>query len=484
MFNSYQSPDQTASGHYHTGLLIVEVPSSGRGPIVTSRTAHLVERALSSEGRLRTVSGAPYFKLGPEWRTYQNHFSIATSLCEYVVFITKLEHCPDLFADLNGALGQWNPDERTLLQAVATCGNFRYHGDLPDKFLSQLVAHGERPHVQKADGLLRHPIVGAPFGTWLQNSAPFSPLQGDCAYVHLRALFSALALDPPSHAALYCYLLAAFHARSFDKPRPLLLVDSWIQGVGKTEVCNSICQLVDGQESSVSFRAGGWGEELIKAIHAHIKNRRGVTLDNLDGVKNWNNPFIASACTGVPSVRHLYDSNASSAPGLLLMINLVDGACSIHQDLLARAWRVELKGEAIHLSPSPLEYSKQHTEKIVQEIIYALENSTPFPGASSRTSDFDSVGIAAYSLVFKMAPAEVRRELDAARQNSYAFAHPVLDHFHCFPSQDFNMSTGKLFPNGYSANPAYASKLRLPKEAEGCTLLGHRLLSGVWRTAR
>lgn len=445
-------------------------------PRIDSYGEEAIQRALSEEGLYCTWNSLPYFRIGGTWRPFESPAGLRSELIKLVALVS-----PTAVGEV--PVDQWfsantDPEEPPAL-SLRNNPNCILWGSWPTETLGSLVAPQERSHVHQARGILRHPIIGEPKDFWIESGAPLAyPDNSD--YEHLQRLFSGLELDPRSHVAVYCFLLGAFHARSLSEPRPILLIDSWSQGRGKSEVCAAIARLIDDNEGAIPARHGE-NQEFFDALGARFRTARTATVDNIDGVREWNNTLLANAASGTLSLRWKYARQEALIDGAMLSANLVVGQASIHEDMLSRMVRCELRGAPKRLHPQPQVFARSYRRELQQEILCALNRTEPEDDlALSRTAAFDAVGIAAYSEVFQTPPAKVAELLESARKNSQLHNLSVLEHLFCYRGKAFARVNDRVFRDPHLYNARYAEQLTLP-DVEGVTALGYVYQNGEWK---
>jgi hypothetical protein len=215
--------------------------------------------------------------------------------------------------------------------------------------------------------------------------APPAPPQPPAGYARLRALFSSMPLDPASHARLYGYLLGCFHVDSLECPAPLLVVDAWEQEVGKSEITYAIGTILDGEAQALQApRSAGDVETLV----AHCTTgKRVLNLDNLADCANWNNTWIASILSErTGAARAKYSRGTTAFRGRLVTLTGNYGSFSLHKDMLSRAWRIQLWGEAGPLNTEPKPYSRRHRAELVAECYWAARAAPAWAGPSATQS--------------------------------------------------------------------------------------------------
>ena len=131
--------------------------------------------------------------------------------------------------------------------------------------------------VPELRGRYRHPMVGKSVeGVFLANP-PRLPGFDSTKYVHVKELFSYLPLDELSRARAYMYLFGCFHTLSLVEAVPLLVIDSWTQARGKTELAAAISILLDGDSSPLTYTG-----ELDSLVAHLVRGRRMAIYDNVE----------------------------------------------------------------------------------------------------------------------------------------------------------------------------------------------------------
>lgn len=453
-----------------TMFCLVEQRKADGGPRLDTFGISTIIQALAESGRLRQFGGRLYLRVAARWRLLLSAPAVSSMLPSVLCFVSSDDPPADWF--------RGNVAGETGLELLANCAKVRLHGVIPRDLPSALCGEQDRSGVPEAVGVLRHPVFGVPADPWLDDAPSVNaPVESD--YRHLRTLFAGLELDPCSHVAAYCYLLGAFHAVSLSAPRPILLVDSWVQGRGKSEVCAAISRLIDDQETEISARSDS--EKFDDGIISQLRSSRCLVVDNVDNHREYNLPRLATASTGVLSARHKYSAGATQHRGILLCLNLVLGAASLHRDLISRAVRVELTGAARKLTPQPRLYAQEKRLPIVSEILTALSRSAGVEvEVASRFGAFDRVAVPAYAEVFGGAAEEITARLEQARRNAWVHSPDVLTHLACHHKKRFSVLRTRALSLDFVAPPA-ADALELPEEAEGCRALGLELNGGEWK---
>lgn len=450
------------------GHLVVVAPA--KAPLVDSYGEKMIQRALSSRGLYCTWNREPYFFIGGTWEYYSRHQGLRSELTQLLSIVTLKD--PD--STLEVALGgNFNP-ELTPAECLAECSALKFHSTIPAELAQSLTTAGKRDGVENAIGILRHPVVGTPEGFWIQD-ANHIVIPDETDYAHVRRLFSAFPLDPASHAAVHTFLFGAFHATSLSNPRPVLVVDSWTQGRGKSEVCSAISRLVDNNLGAIPGRATS-DKELHDTFGARCRTSRSFTLDNVDGVREFNSTFIANCATGVLEFRPKYAAMNAQVHGALPMLNLVDGQATFHDDMLSRMVRCELAGKPGPLDPPPSEYAADNRSAIIAEILHALTHAKPREDlASSRSRVFDARACAAYAHAFGIDPEAAFEALQQSRRNAWAFSPKLSDYFHTVKGAEFKFSERAVA----RVSPA-AAKQQDFSRLQGVPLLGYKIKESDW----
>lgn len=246
-------------------------------------------------------------------------------------------------------------------------------------------------------GFLSHPLTSDPAELWLRP-AWADPGTVDTNYPHLYKLFSAFNLDPVDACALYCFFLGCFHPASLDHPRPILLIDSEMQGRGKGEIGTALTVLLDNKQSSVPI-SGGNDRVTTRIVSCLVDGSRTLAGQNVSGAADWNNEFIVCLATdGSVKERPLYGREAVPFDGIVGSLSAVYGQASFHYDVVDRAQRVFLRGQAKQLDPQPAVYVKKHRDAIIDEIMVAHSRAVGYTGVThSRFNQFEAAAAPAYA---------------------------------------------------------------------------------------
>lgn len=349
---------------------------------------------------------------------------------------------------------------------------------VPRELCARLSGTHDRPDIASYDGILRHPLHGES-ATWLSEFDRSSLPKPDPSFPHMRALFSAFPLGRASHASLHTYLLGAFHEHSLRYPRPILMVDSWEQGRGKSEVCQAIARLVDDEDSGTSIPRDLDSQR--DEIVAHFLDRRSLYLDNIDGAEEWNSPLLATLSTGDGSVRRKYSRSADKIRGCLLMVNSITGTATFHPDLIDRILRVELPGRAQPLTPQPRHYASDNRHGLLSEILLAHQLAPDeVERPTSRFAHFESAGARAYSVVFRTPVAEVLALLEESHRSARVYAAPAMSSLYAHHSDRFLAPNEDVFDSRVWRAPIPANAPKLTDRHEGASAFGITLTKGKW----
>jgi len=458
---------------YIDGTFFLLMPFSRGTPVYNARSSNTIIKGLASAGIMSQYEDRIYLRFGGRWHELSGAPAVRVMLSDILV-------CASLRDPSLDATKWWsaNSNADTCADALIGNTNFAVCADIPHELASALCAIQDRKGVPKAEGVLRHPVNGEPQEVWLED---FSDVEvpEKTNYKHLKALYEGLELDEASHATLYSFVLAAFDAASLSCPRPILLVDSWQQGRGKSEVCGSVCRLIDNNDSAISARADSdnFDDQLVAAV----AEARTITLDNVDGMRNYNLHKLTIGATGELRVRHKYSKKNTSHKGVIIMFNCVIGAATFHDDMLCRFARVELRGNNKRLTPAPKGYAQRYRKQIIAEILHALKHAEPSESpADSRFEVFESIGAAAYARVFDVEISEVFSRLEAAHRGAMFYHPSVFNHFACCNYSTLVYTNRRVLEHDFPS-PAQAKQIRLPDRPDGACAFGKTLQDGEWK---
>lgn len=331
----------------------------------------------------------------------------------------------------------------------------------PPLGLAKLMsAPGEWENVIKAKGILQHPYhtdPNIPDPEWMPAYPIVSFTADDENYDHLKSLFAGLELPPYAHCAAYTYLLASFHVVSLEAPRPLLVVDSWERGRGKSELSASIKYLIDKKEGVKSIRKGNdvTADESI----ASLRLARVEVLDNIDKRVDYMHQVATTATTSVLEARAKFDKNSSEFPGKLFIMNGVVGAASFHRDMLVRTLRVEITGKSKQLTIVPIEHAKKYRHEIIKEILMAHHfTKVKVEAPQTRMRAFLEAGLKAYCHVFDVKADVARKLLQEALDSGKLYSKRVLG---ALMQQHEDLLEDPYFPAGGIADEMVGSNFTI-----------------------
>lgn len=308
-----------------------------------------------------------------------------------------------------------------MLRAAGVINPCRLESEWKEAFTAESAC------IPEARGLLKHPIwpTGDVEG-WLDES-PRSLPNADPAYPHLRKLFSGVEMDAVSECALFSYLFAAFHSCSLNQPRPLLVVDSVEQQVGKSVTGEAIGTIVDETPTTLTLDNGtNDGEEIVASL---ARGSRCLVLPNLAQKRNWTSTLLACLCTDVGQSRRMkYAAKATTFYGTLGITSTVLGAATLHKDLIVRMWRVSLLNKPKpRLSIVPQQYAAEHRLELQAEIMHVHSQAKPYEGSvSTRFPEFESAGCAAYAAYKGLTHDEVASLMARGERARHFFRDDVM----------------------------------------------------------
>lgn len=391
--------------HLGPHRVLVTVPEGHamvRNNVVRSDMQFLLElaEALSAAGLVRVYMNKLYARGQKTWAALTNEAAVAKWMQSRVLFVVTANPNPP---------SEWTIWTRNGCESAhdfvrAACGGDDVRSVLrsPPEGLCRLMCQsGDWESVTSAAGILQHPYHKStryPDPEWMPAYPVVVLKEGPEDYTHLRALFSGFELPYPAHCAAYTFLLGAFHVASLTQPRPILVIDSWERGRGKTELSSAIKYLLDKKEGVKSGRKGR--DHATDESIASLREDRVEVLDNIDREVDYLHSVAVTATTSVLQARGKFEACSAEFPGKLFLMNCVIGAASFHRDLLARILRVEIPGKSKALAVVPIQYAKQHRSEIIYEIMHAHAHSKRLQVRDSRMSSFLSEGLSAYCQVF------------------------------------------------------------------------------------
>lgn len=321
-------------------------------------------------------------------------------------------------------------------------------------------------------GSVNHPVHGDPEGVWLR------PLERpDPGSVSLLDALDKFDLSPEGRTTLGVYLCGLFHACSLTQPRPALFVDSWVRGVGKSTLCAMVSSLVDGKPTNLGLTAGVRAED---AIAAHITSgHRCLVCANLDGLKDFQNEdLVCLATDGGRSFRRKYEADTTPVNGVAVMLNAVYGAASLHYDLVARIWRVELQGRKVPagmVETSDL-FARKHRDSIIGSILAAHDVAERVQAGNrvhdtpvSRFHAFELAGRRAWHALTSEPSVEIAERLSAMHLGRAAYLTESVASLNAAHKTAIDR-----------INPDFATQ-GVAKPPEGSTAVGFTYTNGEWK---
>ena len=401
----------------------------------------LLKRVLVEDGRLFSYSGTLAIKLNGQCLVKLHESRAMWALLDQLVsfgLFTGENDLPTVLAPAPNVASIPETDHWRTWENIARTNNIHplevdcdkayiwndlYGPEVPEFYLTlKHPVHGEAPSgffAPEAPGsiLRATPTKEGPLFAELKNVEKW-PGFGPAArrYPLLTQLFSPCKLSPHARCRLYVYLLAAFSAESLQVPAPLLVVDSWEQGVGKTEILSVLGYLLDGMPSNLSQPEGNDNEVMV--AHYHNDNRF-AGIDNLSNRHNWNNTWLATLLTDrAATARPKYGKIATRFCGRMAGASCVWGAVTLHPDLLSRTWRIPLEGWRGDLGFFCDRFARDHRSVLISEIMDVLGHAHPWslPGRTSRVHDFETIGAAAFSHLAGISHAAVKILLEKSQK--------------------------------------------------------------------
>ncbi len=334
---------------------------------------------------------------------------------------------------------------------------------------------GELHSLPDLNGFLKHPIHGNPPGNWVRPPAPKLrdfPHPAGCS--HLRALFSSLNLAPPDHCALYTFLLWCYHAYSLEEPRPILMIDSPVAQIGKSEVSAAISILLDVKPSTVPEFTGSRARNTDSIIAHLTQGRRTLVLSNIDAKEEWNDPFVVCLSTDTgTSQRAKYDRGTTSFPGIVVIMSTVYGTSSFHADVISRVFRTYLPGPPRALAVRPEPYAKEFRNEIIAEILSAHAAAAPWQLVPfTRFNAFEAAGLSAYCAAFGCTPQEASDRLRTAVVGARGLLAEAVPNLHREHSEAFLAINRDVVAQRSGRTVA---------NLEGARALGFTFTDGEWK---
>lgn len=351
-------------------------------------------------------------------------------------------------------------------------GDLLYH--LPRVYMQHAVSRSfagplyaaARASLPMISGSVFHPVFGEPEGKWLTGDVPKA---GDPNAA--VAWVNRWELDPASRVALGVYLCGCFHACSLTEPRPVLLADSWVRGMGKSTLCSSLAYLIDGRSTSMALSGGARQRQ--DAITAHLSGGyRCLVGGNIEQEKGeWNEVSLVSLATDPGfSDRAKYAARTTAFEGTLVMLNAVYGAVVFAADVIDRAWRVETQGRRRpELDENSLAWTKRNRDAIVCSVLRGHKNAQATRRSSSRFASFESAGIGAWAALTGISQDVIEERLNECRRSSLAYSAKGLE--------ELRSLSGGAFDGNVASVPSGRAEINL----RGARALGYLHDGESWK---
>lgn len=417
--------------HLGPHRILVTVPCEHpmvRNNTVRSDMQFLLELAdaLSEAGLVRLYMKKLYARGSKTWAPLTNEAAVAKWLQGRVLFVTTPNPNPPYEWEIWKRNGCENAHD--FVRAGAGGDDVRSVLRSPPEGLCRLMCQsGDWEDVIEAAGILQHPYhkdPRYPDPEWMPAHPVVTLRQGPEDYAHLHALFSGFNLPDHSHCAVYTFLFGAFHVASLTEQRPVLVIDSWERGRGKTELSSAIKYLIDKKEGVKSSRRNR--DATTDESIASLRTDRVEVLDNIDKAVDFIHSVAVTATTAVLQARGKFEAESTQFSGKMFLMNCVVGAASFHRDLLARILRVEIPGQSQRLDVIPIQYARAHRNKIIYEIMHAHEHAEPRHFSAGRMAAFMETGLSAYCHVFNVEHQEAIDRLQRALNSGKTYSKRVL----------------------------------------------------------
>ncbi len=404
-------------GHNHWLILDKIKPSRGRPRSAIPVTPRLLRRIADTLGHANLLfrnDTTPVFRT---WRgTYTHAYGtqqVLAGIDQYITFGEQYSDSPLTFAP--SALDSEVTDtdryvERLVGSAKSAAGEYLIRTlDLSTRDGFSALCWGENG-VKEFGSNLPWPIAGelreCDDIVYLHRPAP-----PECGrdYPHLKRLFSSHDYDALSHQSLHMYLLGCFSTAYIEHAVPLLAIDSWEQGMAKSETGLAVTTILHGsRENGMAAPRGDKTDTLV----AFFGNDKYVAvLDNLDNVQDYNHTWLAGLLSDRGgNERGKYARNATNFRARGAITTGIYGRFSLHEDMLSRAWRVQIQGTKDKWGQGGPEiiakdYALEHRDALVSECYWAVKRSaeavtTVDVTSMGRCYQFAEAGARAYQEVF------------------------------------------------------------------------------------
>lgn len=400
-------------------LLVTQVRAPGPGRPLTefqSRNPAFIvalREMLLKQGILLRSGGSPCFRFGSRIEQPATESQTRALLTSHIAFGVQHVQVPltcarnsasldverlsryeiaELVADL-----ATNPQGERLLHLLPLCATDNYSGLLIHE--SEIPEMGAR---------LRWPMMGD-VPTDPVYEMPLAPAECGRDYPRLKQLFSEFWLDEISHARLHMFLLGCFDVSYLTHSVPLLTIDSFSQGMGKSEAAEAVANLLHGYRTPAITPARTPSPDQM-ASHFGAGHLVAV-MDNLDNATDWSNPWLASILTQRGAAERLrYDRASTNFRARSAILTFVFGRATLHEDLISRAWRVQIWGDTSRWADGApphfaKDYALEHRDELVAECYWAMKRGRAHDLPTvDRSTVFAKRAAGAYLEVFGKRP--------------------------------------------------------------------------------
>jgi hypothetical protein len=400
------------------------------------RVADVILRTLDACGQAVSFNNFVYFSTGGGWATPMSeggthHLLNTLSILEMPVLPSFAEKA-ELRSPAVSKHSETTPDVYFWAAALGRSMGLEVtpSWELAREVVRYMLNQETRRNPAPVQGILQHPLIGKPRGRWVGPPLPDSRTETEGhSYTWLPRLLGPLNLTAPSHCIAMSYLLGLFHAASLDYARPILFVDSWVRGRGKSELGRALVRLLDNRDDSIVLASKGLSETVTSHL---IRGGRVLLGQNMNDVLDWNSEYLASLATdGSVGDRPKYGRTTAFFRGVATILNGVYGSFTLAEDMVARIWRVELTGPCPQRELGIPDFAEDHREDIIREVSRAYSYAQPWTYPTlSRCNEFERVALPAYAEVTGMAHEKVFELYKQALVQSGALATPCVQHLH------------------------------------------------------
>lgn len=180
--------------------------------------------------------------------------------------------------------------------------------------------------------------------------------------------------------------------------------------MGKSEIAEAVGNILSGYRvPSITPQRQSTPDQL----SSHFAGGHLIALmDNLDGVADYNNAWLASLLTqrGVAD-RIRFDRASTNFRARSAILTFVWGRATLHPDLISRAWRVSIWGDASRWAAGPpaffaKDYALEHRDELVAECYWAMRRGREFtaPHVTDRCTLFTQRAACGFREVFGVFP--------------------------------------------------------------------------------